>query len=129
MFGAIRVTKAFVPLIRKSKGRIVNVSSVLGRSTYRFLSAYCVAKHGMEGFSNVLRREMRRFNVKVCTIEPGNFINTTGIIGGIDKNIKILNQYWDNLSESFQESYGRQSVEEIIAFYKGFFFLSVGRCK
>lgn len=40
LFGAIRVTKAFAPLIRQSQGRIVNVSSTLGRAVTPFLAAY-----------------------------------------------------------------------------------------
>jgi len=125
LFGAIRVTKAFVPLIRKSKGRIVNVSSVLGRSTFRSLSAYCITKHGMEAFSNVLRKEMKQFEVKVCTIEPGNFINLTGIIGGIEGALRIVDQNWNNLSESLKESYGRQSVEDSIVLNKWKLYTSV----
>jgi len=125
LFGAIRVTKAFAPLIRKSKGRIVNVSSILGRATNRYLSAYCITKHGMEAFSNVLRKEMKQFQVKVCTIEPGNFLNLTGIIGGIEGAVRIVDQNWNNLSESLKESYGRQSVEDCIVLNKWKFNTSV----
>lgn len=102
LFGAIRVSKAFALLIRKSKGRIVNISSVLGRSTYRRLSAYCIIKHEMEGFSNVLRKEMKQFDVKVCTIEPGNFINFTGIVRGIKGVLRKVDQNLNNLSETLK---------------------------
>lgn len=121
----IRVTKAFAPLIRKSKGRIVNVSSILGRSSTRASSAYCITKYGMEAFSNVLRREVRQFSVKVCTIQPGNFINTTDIIGGSDVALRNINQLWDDLNVSLQESYGRQCIDDSIALHELMFRLSV----
>jgi len=127
LFGAVRVTKAFAPLIRKNKGRTVNISSILGRSTVPHVGAYCITKHGMEALSNVIRREMKRFDVKVCTIEPGNFVNTTGIIGGIDEGQRIMNQSWDNLSVSLQGSYGQQTVKDSISFHNWILTLSVFR--
>ncbi len=118
LFGAIRVTKKFAPLIRKSQGRIVNVSSIVGRSSIRCLSAYCISKHGLEAFSNVLRREMRQFKVKVCTIQPGNYANATGIIGRVDGLESSLRKLWDNLDVSLKNIYGRKMVDETIAINK-----------
>lgn len=118
LFGAIRVTKKFAPLIRKSKGRIVNVSSMMGRASVRCLSAYCISKYGMEAFSNTLRREMRQFGVKVCKIQPGNFANATGIFQGVNGMERNLKKLWDNLTPSLQENYGRQTVDDAIALNK-----------
>ncbi len=118
LFGAIRVTKKFAPLIRKSKGRIVNVSSMMGRVSVRCLSSYCISKYGMEAFSNTLRREMRQFGVKVCKIQPGNFSNATGIFQGVNGMERNLRKLWDNLNPSLQESYGRQTVDDAIALNK-----------
>src|SRR5919108_313280 len=58
------VTKAFVPLLgsdrslRGKPGRIINISSVSGKVGYPFLGAYAASKHGLEGFSESLRREL-----------------------------------------------------------------------
>lgn len=114
LFGAIRVTKKFAPLIRKSKGRIVNVSSMMGRASVHCLSAYCISKYGMEAFSNTLRREMRQFQVKVCTIQPGTFSNATGIFQGVNGMERNLQNLWNNLDGSLQDSYGRQTVDDAI---------------
>lgn len=54
LYGMIRVTKAFLPLLRKSRGRIVNASSMVGRSAFSFLP-YSVSKYGVEAFSDRLR--------------------------------------------------------------------------
>lgn len=70
-FGAVQMTQTFLPLIRRTQGRIVNVSSVAGRVATPYMSPYCASKFALEGLSDSLRRELRRFGVKVILIEPG----------------------------------------------------------
>ena len=53
--GCISVTKAFIPLVTKEKGRIVNVSSSIGRNALVYYSAYAVSKYGIEAFSDSIR--------------------------------------------------------------------------
>lgn len=69
--GALRVTQAFLPLIRSGGGRIVNISSVNGRVATRFNGAYCVSKFGLEALSDSLRLELRRWKIPVILVEPG----------------------------------------------------------
>jgi short-subunit dehydrogenase len=76
VFGTHRVTKAFFPLLLKSKGRIVNMSSVAGYMATPFSGPYASAKHAIEGWSDSLRRELIPFDVKVIVIEPA-LINTS----------------------------------------------------
>ncbi|KFV88566.1 hypothetical protein N308_11763, partial [Struthio camelus australis] len=73
LWGTVRVTKAFLPLIRRAKGRVVNVASMLGRMVSPSRSCYCVSKFGVEAFSDCLRQEMYRWGVRVILIEPSNF--------------------------------------------------------
>jgi NAD(P)-dependent dehydrogenase (short-subunit alcohol dehydrogenase family) len=56
-------------------GRIVNMSSGLGRRCAPSRSSYCITKYGVEALSDCLRFEMRRWGVSVVIVEPGNFIN------------------------------------------------------
>ena len=71
------VTKAFVPLLgmdrtlRGRPGRIINISSVSGKSAYPFVGAYAASKHGLEGFSESLRRELQLYGIDVIVIGPG----------------------------------------------------------
>ena len=71
------VTKAFVPLLgmdrslRGNPGRIINISSVGGKSGNPFLGAYAASKHGLEGFSESLRRELMLYGIDVIIIGPG----------------------------------------------------------
>ena len=112
VFGTIRVTKAFAPLIRRTQGRITNVSSIAGRCIIPFSSAYCISKFGVEAFSLSLRYEMRPFNVKVCTIEPGNHITATGLGEDVENMLRSL---WNNLSDdSVRQDYGQKGFEHIL---------------
>ncbi|KAG8540832.1 hypothetical protein GDO81_030239 [Engystomops pustulosus] len=54
LLGPIDVTLKLLPLLRKSKGRIVNVSSIVGRVTFCG-GGYCISKFGVEAFSDSLR--------------------------------------------------------------------------
>ncbi|MEK1889806.1 MAG: oxidoreductase [Phyllobacterium sp.] len=74
LFGTIVVTKAAIPLMRQQRGgHIIQFSSVGGRIGAPGRSPYSAAKWGVEGFSEVLAREMALIGVKVTIIEPGGF--------------------------------------------------------
>jgi len=73
LVGAVAVTQAFLPLLKASRGRIVNMSSVAGRSALPFLGPYAASKFGLEAISDSLRRELLPFGVRVIVIEPGTF--------------------------------------------------------
>jgi NAD(P)-dependent dehydrogenase (short-subunit alcohol dehydrogenase family) len=72
------VTKAFVPLLgadrslRGGPGRIINISSVGGKNGGPFLGAYSASKHGLEGFSESLRRELMLYGIDVIIVGPGS---------------------------------------------------------
>ena len=75
------VTQAFAPLLGSDRtrkgaaGRIVNISSVGGKMGTPFLGAYAASKHGLEGMSESLRREVMLYGIDVILIEPG-YVNT-----------------------------------------------------
>jgi len=71
LFGAVAVTKAFLPELRRSRGRIVMVSSTSGRLAAPFLGAYAGSKFALEAISDSLRRELRPHGVDVVVIQPG----------------------------------------------------------
>lgn len=78
LIAPLTVSQAFAPLLgtdrtrRGSPGRIVNISSVAGRIGYPFLGAYVASKHGLEGLSESLRRELMLYGIDVVLIEPGS---------------------------------------------------------
>lgn len=71
VFGQIRVTQECLPLLRESKGRIVNISSISGKVASPFMGPYTASKHALEAVSDSLRRELHTLGVKVIIVEPG----------------------------------------------------------
>jgi NAD(P)-dependent dehydrogenase (short-subunit alcohol dehydrogenase family) len=77
LVGILIVTKAFAPLLgvdralRGQPGRIINISSVSGKSASPFVGAYSTSKHGLEGFSETLRRELILYGIDVIIVGPG----------------------------------------------------------
>jgi NAD(P)-dependent dehydrogenase (short-subunit alcohol dehydrogenase family) len=71
VIGQIAVTQAFVPHLRRSRGRIVFVGSIAGRSALPFLGAYAASKHALEAVADTLRVELRPFGIEVSIVEPG----------------------------------------------------------
>ncbi|XP_069753361.1 D-beta-hydroxybutyrate dehydrogenase, mitochondrial [Narcine bancroftii] len=106
LWGTIRATKAFLPLIRRANGRIVNVASMFGRFGIAGLSAYCISNYGMEAFSDCLRYEQRRWGVKVSIIEPGNYLAATDIL--THSHIEsTAHRLWNETSEIVKDDYGK----------------------
>lgn len=70
-FGTVMVTKAFLPLLRKAGGRIVNMSSISGRCVFKSIGSNCAAKYAIEAFSDALRLELAPWGMQVSIIEPG----------------------------------------------------------
>jgi NAD(P)-dependent dehydrogenase (short-subunit alcohol dehydrogenase family) len=74
LFGVINVTKAAIPLMRVQRsGHFLQFSSVGGRIGPMGRAPYAAAKWGVEGFSEVLAKEVGPLGVKVTIIEPGGF--------------------------------------------------------
>lgn len=109
LYGPIRVIRAFLPLIRASKGRAVNISSVRGRFSWPGDSLYHVTKHGIETMSDSLRMEMKKFDVKVIIVEPGDFVDATSIWSPemIQRIRAETDCMWNHASDRVKQIYGR----------------------
>ena len=71
-FGLVRMTRAFLPLLKRSdEGRIVNLSSVFGIVAPAGQTAYCASKFAVRGFSNALGLELAGTSVGVTVVHPG----------------------------------------------------------
>src|SRR5258705_463236 len=74
LFGVINVTKAAIALMRRQgSGHVIEFSSVGGRVGPVGRGAYAAAKWGVEGFSEVLAKEVGPLGIRVTVIEPGGF--------------------------------------------------------
>ncbi|MEY4704811.1 MAG: hypothetical protein RL042_1013, partial [Nitrospirota bacterium] len=71
VIGQIAVTQAFLPLLRRGRGRIVNMGSIAGRSTIPLLGPYSASKYALEALTDALRMELQPWGIQVSIIEPG----------------------------------------------------------
>ncbi|XP_004380096.1 retinol dehydrogenase 16-like [Trichechus manatus latirostris] len=107
LLGMIEVTLSLLALVRKARGRVVNVSSVFGRVSLCG-GGYCISKYGVEAFSDSLRREISSFGVKVAIIESG-YLKT----GMANKEMVLQNlqELWDQASQDVKEAYGKKFLD------------------
>ncbi len=72
LFGAVAVTQALLPALRRAGGRVINISSIGGKVTAPSIGVYQASKYALESFSDALRMETRRQGVTVVIVEPGS---------------------------------------------------------
>ncbi len=93
-FGHVAVVQTLLPaLIADGDARLVNISSIGGRVAFPTYGAYAASKFALEGFSDVLRREVARQGVKVIVIEPGTVATPMW-----DKGIATMDQLADEMT-------------------------------
>jgi NADP-dependent 3-hydroxy acid dehydrogenase YdfG len=81
VLGLLAVTKAFMPLLRQSKGRIINISSGHGLLAVPDKSVYAASKFAVQAITDSLRVELRPFDVSVSSIVVGKV--DTAVLGKI----------------------------------------------
>jgi NAD(P)-dependent dehydrogenase (short-subunit alcohol dehydrogenase family) len=69
--GQIAVIQAVLPLLRRARGRIVNMGSIAGRGTIPMMGPYSASKHALEALTDALRLELYPWGIEVSIIEPG----------------------------------------------------------
>jgi NAD(P)-dependent dehydrogenase (short-subunit alcohol dehydrogenase family) len=74
VFGQVRVTQTFLPLIRQAQGRIINIGSVGGKITMPFGGALCASKYAVEAINDALRLELYPWGIHVILIAPASII-------------------------------------------------------
>jgi NAD(P)-dependent dehydrogenase (short-subunit alcohol dehydrogenase family) len=72
VIGQIAVTQAFLPLLRRARGRIVFIGSIGGRFPTPFLAPYCASKFALEAIVDCLRVELEPWRIHVSILEPGS---------------------------------------------------------
>ena len=71
VIGQIEVTQVFLPLIRKARGRIVNMGSIAGRGAMPLMGPYSASKFALEAMTDALRLELQQWGIDVSIVEPG----------------------------------------------------------
>ncbi|XP_036396569.1 retinol dehydrogenase 7-like [Megalops cyprinoides] len=109
LVGVIAVTLSVLPLIKKARGRVVNVASIFGRISPTG-GPYCVSKYGVEAFNDSLRLNMAPFGVKVLCIEPGFFKTNVTDTAILSRNMEKL---WNLLPQETKEDYGSDYMDRV----------------
>jgi len=71
VFALVAVTRASLPLLRRSRGQVVNIGSVSGLVVTPFAGAYCASKAAVHAISDALRLELAPFGIRVMEVQPG----------------------------------------------------------
>ncbi|NXL92048.1 DHB2 dehydrogenase, partial [Alectura lathami] len=108
-FGAVEVSKTFLPLLRKSRGRLVNMSSMAGGIPLPRYAAYGASKAALSMFSGVMRQELSKWGIKVAAIHPSGF--RTGIEGTSELWVKQEQEMMEHLSAAVRQDYGRDYLQ------------------
>src|SRR3954471_24886527 len=99
----LAVTQAFLPLLRRSRGRVVNMSSIGGRVAQPFAGPYIASKFALEGVSDVLRAELIGWGIEVIAIEPGTIATPIW-----EKSSREAENVLDGLTPEQRDLYGKR---------------------
>lgn len=113
LVGIARMVREYLPLLRGSQGRIVNVTSIVARMTGPFNASYSASKHGALGLTDNLREELYKFGIQVINIEP-NYVRTN--ITATDMNKRCIKTAWNNTADSVKKVYGLQCLKNALKF-------------
>ena len=117
LFGVLRVTNAILPGMRQqSFGRIVNISSVLGFLPAPYLGIYAASKHAVEGYTETLDHEIRRFGVRALLVEPAyTRTKLTGNTKSAKSSLAVYTEERKRLTDAVQQNIERGDDPRMVA--------------
>ncbi|MFP4172399.1 MAG: SDR family oxidoreductase [Candidatus Hydrogenedentota bacterium] len=101
--GQIAVAQACLPLLRRTQGRIVNISSLTARVSAPFSGAYSASKCALESVSAAMRMELKPWGIDVICIEPGSVATPLWT-----KSTDTAKQLVETLPEEAESLYGER---------------------
>ncbi|TDH10030.1 hypothetical protein EPR50_G00093220 [Perca flavescens] len=108
---AVKMSQVFLPLLRRSRGRIVNMSSMAGEVAMPMLAAYGASKAALSVFSRVMRLELTAWGVTVVTIQPAGF--RTNIFGNSVDAARYRDEIVSAASSEAREDYGMAYISSL----------------
>lgn len=117
VIGHLALTQRLVPSLRRANGRIVNVSSMMGRIPLPTLGAYSMSKHALEAMTDVLRFELSPWQIRVIAIQAGAIATpmTDGMTDLYENlHTRETDQYYRTLYQKMQKAFKQQSFQVIL---------------
>lgn len=105
LWGPVRTTMAVKKLLKRARGRVVQVASICARVGLPGLGPYTVSKYGVSAYCDVLRQELRPFGISVHILEPGFF--DTPLINRQKIDAEIL-EAWEQAPSNVRMEYGEK---------------------
>src|SRR5438552_4544637 len=117
LFGVLRVTNAILPAMRQlGFGRIVNISSVLGFLPAPYWGMYAASKHAVEGYTETLNHEVRRFGVRALLVQPAyTRTNLNGNTKSAKISIDVYAEERKRLTDAAQQNIERGDDPRMVA--------------
>jgi NAD(P)-dependent dehydrogenase (short-subunit alcohol dehydrogenase family) len=110
-FGAMRVIRAALPIMRRQKsGAIVNISSMGGQMSFAGVGAYSASKFALEGASEALAQEVAPFGIKVLIVEPGAF--RTNLQGAAMRDMPLIDAYQTHVGATREALHGLSGTQQ-----------------
>ncbi len=103
VIGQVAITQAFLPHLRRTRGRIVFVGSIAGRSALPFLGPYAASKHALEAIADTLRLELGPFGVAVSLVQPGTIKTPIWT-----KSATVADALANDAPDEFADLYGKR---------------------
>lgn len=105
LVGTMQLTKMFLPLIRKYRTRVINVTSHCALEALPGLSVYGATKAALRFWNDALRIEMSKFNVNVVNFIPGSLVMSTNITARQSDFTREMRQGFTNEQRDFYGDY------------------------
>ncbi|EFA06375.2 D-beta-hydroxybutyrate dehydrogenase, mitochondrial [Tribolium castaneum] len=105
LMGTMNVSRAFIPLLRKYHGRLINITSHCSFTCLPGLSVYGATKAGIKAFSDGLRIELGKYGVKVVMLTPGSFVTQSNIMAKHPEHVHEMHRNFSKEQRGFYEEY------------------------
>ncbi len=132
LFGVVRLMKKVIPIMKKNNsGKIINISSIAGLSGFPFMPSYISSTFALEGLTESLRYELKKFNIQLSLIEIGgvktkfmdNKILSKEALNNPDYS-KSMNNYLSMLEGIFENAVSSEIVAKKIVDFSNLEILS-----
>ena len=107
----LRVTQAFLPFLKESRGRVVNLSASAATLPRPGLGSYSMTLKAVENMTHVLRQEMKKWGVDVCLVRSGTLFNDA--YDSSHAQGRRISAVWNAMDEKLRESYGVEYLESL----------------